>query len=160
MARNKSNTTQTYKNTSFYLNVWYEQGDYKILNEAQAKKITKQLMKNGINLIAENNNQIVGLIESVIGMQTKTKHTIYINQMNVKKTYRRQGIANKLMKKLFQIAKKNKIKLLYLHVVSINKPAIKFYEKQGFKITGKIIRQYKFNNKYVDNYIMCKLILK
>jgi len=130
----------------------------KTLNKSQAKKRTKQLIKEGLNLIAEDNKQVLGLIESGIGMLPKIKHTLYINQLNVRKTKRKLGIATKLMNELIKIAEKKKIKMIFLHVVSTNKPAIKFYEKQGFKITGKIIKQYKFDNKYIDNNIMCKLI--
>ncbi|MDD4984054.1 MAG: GNAT family N-acetyltransferase [Candidatus ainarchaeum sp.] len=129
-----------------------------ILSNGQAKKRTTQLIEDGINFAGELNGRVVGLIESSIGKLPKTNHTLYVSQLNVLKDYRRNGIASKLLKKLLSVAKQKKIKLIYLNIVSTNKPAIRLYEKLGFKKTGCVKKQYKFGNKYVDNCIMCKFL--
>jgi len=143
-------------------NEWRTENTYSVpvntLSDLQAKRKTNMLLKDGINLVAEDNGRVIGLLESSIGKLPKTKHTIYSNQMNVSKEYRRKGVGKKLFLELLILAKKNKIKMIYLHVVATNVPAISLYKKMGFKKTGKVLNEYKFGNKYVDNVIMCKFL--
>lgn len=70
---------------------------------------------------------------------------IQINDVLVNESYRRMGIASTMLKKLFDFARENSCKKITLEVREGNMPAIKLYEKHGFKQVG--IRE----NYYQDN---------
>lgn len=128
------------------------------LSDKEAKEYVKRLAKSGINLVAETDNKIVGLIELILIDTKNQEHTCYGNQLNVLKEYRRKGIAKQLFAKAINVAKKKKITMIFFYVVETNKNAIKLYKKLKFKKVGQIPRFYKFGNKYVDNCIFCKLL--
>ena len=60
-----------------------------------------------------------------------------INQIAVKKEYRRHGLASYLMKALFERAKKEQIAHYTLEVRSSNQQAIDFYHSLGFEQVGR-----------------------
>jgi len=142
-------------------NEWRTANTYAVPTDIFSDKLAKQKVKDlkkGINLIAEVDKKVVGLIESKQGYLPKTKHTLNIGQLNVLKAYRKQGVAKALIKQIFKIAKQKKIKIAFLYVASINKPAISLYKELGFIKTGYIKNQLKFKNKYVNNNIMSKTL--
>ena len=143
-------------------NEWRAEGAYAVpehlLSDKDAKRNAKFLAEHGINLVAEVNNKVVGLLESTQGRLPKTAHTVDIGQLNVSIEYRRFGIGKKLVQSLLDISRKKKINVLFLYVAANNRPAIRFYEKLGFKTTGYIKNQLRFGNKYVNNNIMCKTL--
>jgi ribosomal protein S18 acetylase RimI-like enzyme len=155
--------SKDWKSIKEIYNEWRTEKTYSvpdgILSDLQSKKKTLALVTEGFNLVAEIDGVVVGLIESNIGKLPKNKHTLYINQMNVLKKHRKKGIAQKLVNNIISLAKKKKIKVIFLHVVSINEPAIKLYSKLGFIKTGFIKNEYKFGSRFIDNDIMCKLLL-
>jgi len=131
-----------------------------ILSLKQAKKRIVQILKskNGFGLVAEQKGKIVGFIEANQGGFVKTHHSMFVNDIIIFKEHRRKGFGQALINRIIKITKQKKLKLIYLFVASNNKPAIKFYLTCGFKKTGRIIKGYKFGNKYVDKNIMCKLL--
>jgi len=88
-------------------------------------------------IVAEVNGELVGFIDcwfiydfchgGVLG---------YIQNLYVKPSFRRRGIGGGLLRKLLSIARK--LGALELHVATDlrNEPAIKLYEKYGFKRCG------------------------
>lgn len=84
-------------------------------------------------LVTEVNNKVVGTT-----MVTKRGKVGYISTVMVHPTYRRKGIARKLMKNALDHIQKKKMKKAVLHVASTNVPAKSLYTKLGFKEFEKI----------------------
>jgi len=74
---------------------------------------------------------------------------VEIIKIGIKKSHQGKNYGTNLIKKIKNIS----IKKIFLEVSSLNKTAIKFYEKNGFKIIG--IRQNYYtlkDNSKVDGY--------
>ena len=90
-------------------------------------------------IVAKSENEIVGFAGVI-----DTLDQLEITNIVVKKKFRKKGIGNKLLQDLIKIAKeKGKIEIT-LEVNNINLPAIKLYEKNGFKKVG-------YRRKYYNN---------
>lgn len=63
-------------------------------------------------------------------------NSLYIHLLQIKKNYRGQGVAKALIKKVFALAKKNKINGAVLQTDNRVDFPRKWYEKMGFKPTG------------------------
>ncbi|MCX7785870.1 MAG: GNAT family N-acetyltransferase [candidate division WOR-3 bacterium] len=92
--------------------------------------------KNSAVLVAEKQNKIIGY--AYITIERKPDDLIAIpylsiNELVVDEKYRGQGIGTSLMKRIFQWAKRKKLKVLQLAVWEFNQKTIKFYQKFGFK---------------------------
>lgn len=74
------------------------------------------------------------------------KHQIenanYISKLGVNVHYLKQGIGSSLIAHAKTLAKQNGAEVLRLFVVDKNLPAIRLYEKCGFKNTGDSIQEY------------------
>lgn len=87
---------------------------------------------NNIYLVAENENEIAGYcgLWGIVGEGQ-------INNVAVKKSYRGQGIGYKLLKRLIDMGKNNKLTSFTLEVRESNVAAINLYKKLGFQSVGK-----------------------
>ena len=98
-------------------------------------------------LVAEKNHKIIGFL---IGIKLKTNKT-KILMISVEPAYQRQKIGENLLNEFIKITTKENIDVVELEVRTDNKKAIKFYEKNGFKIIQKID---KFYQNYENAYTM------
>lgn len=89
-------------------------------------------------IIAKINNEIVGFAGVI-----DTVDQLEITNIVVKKNFRKRGIGNELLKELIEYAIKNDKEKIILEVNITNIPAIKLYEKNGFKNVG-------FRKKYYN----------
>lgn len=99
-------------------------------------------------LVAKLNNQIVGF-----GGIWKAVDDIHITNIVVNKNFRRKSVGSTILKNLINLAKQDNITSITLEVNCTNIPAIKLYEKFGFKNVG--VRKKYYNNTY-DAIIMSK----
>ena len=90
-------------------------------------------------IVAEKNNKIIGFIVGVIINQDLAK----ILMLSVSELFRNQNIGSSLLKKFLEEISYENIKIIQLEVRFDNKKAIKFYEKNGFKIIKKIPKFYQ-----------------
>lgn len=100
-------------------------------------------------LVAEIKNSITGYI-----IAWKVADEIQLNNIAVKNSCRRTGIATKLLTELYQENQNRKYSKIYLEVKSRNYEAISFYVKNGFIRTG-IRKNYYAND---DAILMEKTI--
>ena len=98
-------------------------------------------------IVAEQNHKIIGFL---IGIKLKTNKT-KILMISVEPRYQRQKIGESLLNEFIKITTKENIEVIELEVRTDNKKAIKFYEKNGFKIIQKI---YKFYQNDKNAYTM------
>lgn len=80
--------------------------------------------------------------------------TADITDIAVAKKYRKQGIADKLLKELLAHGSKKSITEFALEVRSSNEAAIRLYQKNGFVLEG--IRKNYYRNPVEDACIMWK----
>lgn len=78
-------------------------------------------------------------------------NSLYISNFIVSQKERQKGIGKQLMEKIIENAKNKKIRLIELETQNTNVPAIKFYQKQGFKITG--IKSNLYDNEVIEKAI-------
>lgn len=128
-----------------------------IENELSTRILSQDILKSSLNnsnihsFVAIVNNKIVGYL-----MAEFLIDHIDILSIAVKKEFRQNNVASKLIDKLFEIANDLKVDYIYLEVRASNLPAIKFYEKNGFnKITIRA-KYYPDNNE--DAYIYTEII--
>ena len=89
---------------------------------------------------AENDNQILGYLKLNFGnAQTENQgnETLEIERIYVLKEFFSFKIGQILFEKSLEIAKEKSMNFIWLGVWEENHRAIKFYEKNGFKVFGK-----------------------
>ena len=117
----------------------------------------EQRMPNALFAISEGIP--VGMIVYVINNKIKTKHVANIYGVYVKKEFRRQGIGNMLMESALKLIRKNPdVIKISLAVNPVQKAALRFYEKHGFKKTGILEKELKVDNRFYDEYLMVKFL--
>ena len=80
----------------------------------------------------------------------------YIANLAVKKIYRRQGVAEKLLSKVIETAKENNLSFVSLEVRESNTPAIKLYEK--FQFTKQGVRKDFYRSPKENGLILTKFL--
>lgn len=103
--------------------------------------ILESELKNTLSkyVVAKIETEIVGFAGVI-----DTLDQFEITNIVVKKKFRNNGIGNALLIELIKLAKTNNKDKIILEVNNTNKPAIKLYEKNGFKNIG-------FRKKYYNN---------
>lgn len=104
--------------------------------------------KNTTYIVAKENDEIIGFAGIMICLDEAT-----LNNIVVKKSFRNKGIGGELLEALIELCSEMSIHSFTLEVNVNNVPAIKLYEKFGFKNLG--IRKKYYNNA-TDAYIMTK----
>lgn len=104
------------------------------------EKIEEDIKKNKVYLVKVE-EKIVG---SFILTLDKEKKTIYLGKLAIIPEYEGKGIGSKCLRFIEQYVKENDINLIELDVYEKSTNAIKFYEKNGYKIIGeKLTRRFK-----------------
>jgi ribosomal protein S18 acetylase RimI-like enzyme len=107
-----------------------------LVNKDLHKYFKKSLdRKKGFSLIALVDGHVVGLIrveEQDLEDFFSYKKAYIIDNLVIKMGFRRKGIATKLINKVREIAKENKIDVLRARIYSFNEPAMKLFEDKGF----------------------------
>ena len=112
------------------ISIWNKYYPY----EAYAEDIDE----NRLYLLKEK-NEIIGLIsllpQSIHEDDFKwgKGRALFISRFVINLNYQRMGYAKYFLDEIIKIAKDKKADMLRLTVVKINKPAVSFYEKYGFK---------------------------
>ena len=102
-------------------------------------------------LMAELNNQIIGLLFFVANPKKKNSHTGEFG-VSVHPEFQGINVGRFLVEALLAWARGNsKIEKIYLNVFDTNRPAIKLYEDLGFMVEGRHVKAVKqLNGEYVD----------
>ena len=104
--------------------------------------------ENTTYVIAKENSEVVGFAGISVCLDEEK-----LNNLLLKKSYRVRGIGGELLEALLELCADMNMKSLTLEVNVSNTPAIKLYEKFGFKNLG--IRKKYYNNSQ-DAIIMTK----
>lgn len=141
---------------------------YSLLKPNERKTTIREQMEE-IEDILSRDNQIIFVIEDgpklvawlgAFGQSYyRVNHSVIIG-IGVRKGYRRQGWGTLLFTELEKWAWKGGIRRLELLVQNDNKPAISLYRKMGFQIEGTKRDSYQIDGRYVDEYLMAKLLIE
>lgn len=126
--------------------------EYKITLEDQKVWINNSLQNpDSIILVAELNNEIVGLLDFAAKPKKKQNHTGEFG-VSVHPHFQGQNIGRQLINTLLNWAKENKqIEKVFLNVLDTNKNALKLYKELGFIEEGRQIKAIKQpSEEYVD----------
>jgi RimJ/RimL family protein N-acetyltransferase len=119
--------------------------------------LTMQSDKSTIFLAAHESN-LIGMTGIARDSSPKTRHGTWIWGVYVKPEWRGLHIAEELIKSCFTWARARKIVVAKLGVSAVNQPAIRCYERCGFKTFGTEPRAIFYEGKYYDEYLMsCSL---
>ncbi len=154
------------KDFTVFINSLIEEGAKIRLNRKQTLKDREKWIKEKENnikkkkeffLIAEHNKKIIGTASVCLkgGSQSHVGEFF----ISIVDGYRRIGLGKSLMNEVINLAKKelkDNMKIVRLGVFSNNKPAIRLYEKMGFKMVAKIPKQLQYKKRLIDEIIMLK----
>ena len=105
--------------------------------DQKLRKIMKET--NSELLVAESNQEIVGLIHQVFFLDPfHAGLNSYITSLFVKESCRKEGIGSQLLHKAIENAKKKSVIEVHVDTEEDNIGAIGFYQKHGFKKVGVI----------------------
>ena len=121
---------------------------------AQEVKVTlKELERDGFGkrklyncFVAETENKITGMALYYVKYSTWKGKCIYLEDIIVTESMRREGIGKRLFEAVVAVAKKTKVRKMEWQVLNWNKPAINFYKKYSTVFDG--------------DWINCKLIFE
>ncbi len=103
--------------------------------------------KDTLFLVAQEEKEILGYIGMYISLDEGE-----ITNVSVSPQHKRKHVATKLIENIIELAQKKQVSRIILEVRKTNTPAIKAYEKQGFKIVG--VRKNFYEKPIEDAYIM------
>jgi ribosomal-protein-alanine acetyltransferase len=96
---------------------------------------------NAISLVARVNGQIAGFVIGRIDIVRNAPFG-HILTIDIPPSYRRKGIAQKLLRKIEAVFKERGIKECRLEVREDNVAASNLYQKLGYKKAGKLEKYY------------------
>lgn len=112
---------------------------------------------NNIMLIAESDDQIVGIATVAVIDNDRQSHVAEIG-ISIIKEYWGYGIGSILTEEIIEFARHAELKVLTLEVVTENRRAVSLYEKYGFNVAGTLSKRLKNDCVYYDTFVM-ELIL-
>ena len=112
---------------------------------------------NSIVLIALDNDQIIARAELEGYYAARIRHRAKFS-ISVRKEYWNQGIGTEMMKRIIEQAKKMKIRVIELEVISDNVRGMNLYHKMGFADIGIYKEYFYVNGMYKDAVIMQKIL--
>ncbi|MDR6487441.1 ribosomal protein S18 acetylase RimI-like enzyme [Chryseobacterium vietnamense] len=101
-----------------------------------------------LNTIIEQGNSFGAYLDGeiagwIICEQRTWNNSFYIENILINEKYRRQGIGIMLIKSAIKEARKLNCRVIELETQNTNYPAIQFYRRMGFNITGLNTRLYE-----------------
>lgn len=92
-----------------------------------------KMVRSAISLGAYQEGELLGFI---LAQSVKWNNSLWIEDIRVKASEKGKGIAYDLLSALEILARKEAYRLIGLEVMATNFPAIKLYQKQGYRIDG------------------------
>lgn len=93
----------------------------------------RELLQEGHSFGAFDDGRLTGW---VICSEQQWNNTLHIENILVDSSYRRKGVGGMLLKAVTGHARNRRFRQVTLETQSTNVPAIRFYQKQGFAVSG------------------------
>lgn len=128
------------KDIKSYINFIKETFDY----EASIDMVEKLMRKHKVLVIKDNSNIIASVVVEEHIEYIKNEKYYHLSYLGVLKEYRKNGYASKLLEKVEEMVKENKIN--YIEITSGNQrlSALDFYKNKNFKVkdTSVFVKLY------------------
>lgn len=127
--------------------------------EEEQNFISQQILsEHSLFIVAEVEGNIVGTCGLVGNKMRRAKHKVDLG-IAIQERYWGLGIGRELMEVAIDWAKTNGISKVTLKVDSSNIRAINLYEKLGFEVEGKLLKdKHMSDGSYRDSYLMALFI--
>jgi ribosomal protein S18 acetylase RimI-like enzyme len=111
----------------------------------------------GTHLVAEAGGRVLGYIrvQPVTGLR-ENAHVLGIAGLAVDPGDRGRGVGTALLAAAERFARERGSSKLSLRVLSTNEPALRLYERAGFRREGTLRAEFCIQGRYVDDIIMAK----
>ena len=121
--------------------------------KADLKNIGKTYMSSaGCHMwVAECNRKVVGMV-GLLHNESHEPGVAELYRMYVLSSYRRMGIARKLLERLVSYAREQRYHKIILNTTSSHKAALGFYKKSGFELTKVLPFEQKLPTDIELNY--------
>jgi len=141
--------------TSFML---YEPGERTTTVDEQRKQIESMLKtENQMIFVAESDHQLVGHLQAFGGRLRRNRKTLYL-VVGVLQAHAGRGVGTALFRTLEEWARNIGVHRLELTVMTHNAAAVALYRKMGFEVEGTARDTLLVDGRYVDEYLMAKLL--
>ncbi len=107
---------------------------------------------------AEHNHHLIGMTGIARGRSPKTQHSAGIWGVYLRPEWRRLHIAEALIKTCCEWATLRGANIVKLAVIATNKPAIRCYERCGFKKYGTEPNALLYEGQYYNEHLMFKVL--
>ncbi len=139
-------------------NLLHGENGFKVPVEGVKRKLAlSRESENSIVLIALENEQIIARAELEGYYPARIRHRAKFS-ISVRKEYWNQGIGTEMIKRIVEQAKKMKIRVIELEVISDNVRGIHLYRKMGFADIGIYKEYFYVNGMFKDAVVMQKLV--
>ena len=139
-------------------NLLHGENGFKVPIEGVKRKLAlSRESENSIVLIALENEQIIARAELEGYYPARIRHRAKFS-ISVRKEYWNQGIGTEMIKRIVEQAKKMKIRVIELEVISDNVRGIHLYRKMGFADIGIYKEYFYVNGMFKDAVVMQKLV--
>ncbi|HLS09086.1 GNAT family N-acetyltransferase [Lentibacillus sp.] len=136
----------------------HEPGERKTTVEQQKQAIERTSSEErSVFFVAEIDGQLAGFIAAFGGKMRRNKHSAYL-ALGVHDVFQGQGVATKLIEKIFEWAGETGLTRLELTVIKDNVKAVKLYQKMGFQIEGEKVHSLMIDGEPANEYYMYKLL--
>jgi predicted N-acetyltransferase YhbS len=110
----------------------FEKAPEKVTNSVEQMKQEKDFFRC---FVAETGNkEVVGIVLYFFAYYTWVGKSLYLDDIYVKESFRKQKIGTELLREVFRVARDENCKRVRWQVLNWNKPAIQMYEKSGAEI--------------------------
>jgi len=113
---------------------WTTEADLLDGQRTDAEKIGEMIATIGATVeVAIQNDEIIGCVYMV----REPESSLYFGMLVVKPGLQAKGLGKEILDRIEKIAKRGKCKKIRMHVIHLRSELISFYERRGFRATGK-----------------------
>lgn len=125
--------------------------------EQQAQIASILQSDNQMIFVAEDGDNLVGHLQAFGGQHRRNRNRVYL-VVGVLQAYAGHGVGTALFQAMEDWAKGISAHRLELTVMTHNAAALTMYQKMGFEIEGTARETLLVHGRYVDEYLMAKMI--
>jgi len=134
-----------------------EPGERSTSVEEQRQHIDFVLARGGMIFVAEHDGQLIGHLGATMYAFRRVRHSATI-VIGIIQEWTHQGVGNSLFAAVEEWARQKHLHRLELTVMTNNIAGIALYKKRGFEIEGMRKDAYLVHDRYIDEYLMAKLL--
>ncbi|HLN54757.1 MAG TPA: GNAT family N-acetyltransferase [Bacteroidales bacterium] len=129
----------------------FEKASEKVTNSVEQMKKEKDLFRCFV--AASEDGEILGMALYFLAYYTWVGKSLYLDDIYIRKEFRRNGIGSALLGKIFEVARNEECKRVRWQVLDWNKDAIQLYRKCGAVLDGEWMN-CDFDSEAILNFML------